>query len=912
MLFLIHDLIGHTTGRKKAERYLRQSQEQLRQRNEDLALINTLNNAANRGKSLQAVIRLLVQEIRKIFSAEGVTAYLLDENNEHLVMQNLDLPPAKRKQTEKLIGRKIPEVQIPLKPEGIFTGVLQAGKPKLVNEPAFLKRLIGEFAETTAIAGKHHYKILYRLLPAIQKILKLKSVMLFPLTSSEKTIGLLSISSKRAFNESELCRLENISMQIAAIIKRKQDDETVKGRLLLEETVAKASSRFAAFSELDEAINTTLEDIGLLCKAGHAYLFQFSDGGKTMSNTHEWCAEGVNPQIDNLQDLHVELFHWSIKKLRGGEPIHITDVANLPPEAATEKANLEAQGIKSLLILPLLKKGGDLTGFIGFDNVKDIGRWRDYDLSILHIISGIMLNAFQRKNFERTILEQKEFLQNAIESLPHPFYVIDANNYEIKMANSATYSADLPPGITCHTLSHKMDSPCTGPEHSCTLEEVKKTRAPVILEHIHHNKDGEPRNVEVHAYPVFDKEGNIAQIIEYTLDITAKKKLQKRLESEKQRAESADKLKSIFLANMSHDIRTPLNSIIGFIDLALSGDDISKENREYLQHSKDSGRLLLSLINDILDLSKIESGQLEIEQIPFSLKDTLRSIGARARVLLADKRKNVSLRHYCPDNFNTSVSGDPLRLEQILNNLISNAVKFTEKGFIEYGVLLKNEKTLEFYVRDTGIGMSLEEQKQIFEPFRQAKTGTTRKYGGTGLGLTISKKLVELKGGRMGVQSEREKGSTFYFSIPYKPVEVSKSIEKAQDKAINKTKRSHTILVAEDDLFSRKLIQSILHKQGYTVLRAKDGRDAVSIYKTDPSICLVLMDVQMPHLDGLEATRVIRSIEDRDKIDRMPIIALTADAMPGDDKKCFEAGCDDYLTKPVDVSLLLAAIARYI
>ena len=242
-----------------------------------------------------------------------------------------------------------------------------------------------------------------------------------------------------------------------------------------------------------------------------------------------------------------------------------------------------------------------------------------------------------------------------------------------------------------------MNKPCTGPEHPCTLEEVKKTKAPVTLEHIHYDKNGSPRNVEVHAHSVFDREDNVAQMIEYTLDISEKKKLQKKLELEKGRAKSADKLKSIFLANISHEIRTPLNSIIDFIELVLSDDEISEENRQYLQNSKNSGNLSLTLINDILDLFTIEAGQLEIEETPLSLKDTLRSIEARAQVLLYAKRETVDLRQYFSDNFNTSVIGARFRLEQILNSLIGNAVKFTEKGFIECGVSLKDEKTLEFY-----------------------------------------------------------------------------------------------------------------------------------------------------------------------------------------------------------------------
>ncbi len=336
------------------------------------------------------------------------------------------------------------------------------------------------------------------------------------------------------------------------------------------------------------------------------------------------------------------------------------------------------------------------------------------------------------------------FNGNSIESLPHPFYVIDAKDCTIKLANSATYAGSLQKDITCYALTHRSDKPCESPEHPCPLETVKKTGQPVVVEHIHYDNEGNSRNVEVYAYPVFYPAGNVARVIEYTLDITERKRLEDRLKREKERAEAADKLKSFFLANMSHEIRTPLNSIIGFTDLVLSGDDLSEEYRDYLQNSKESGNLLLALINGILDLSKIEAGQLHIEEIPCSLEGVLNAVGSNGRVLIAGKGKPISLRWSIAPNLSRYIVTDHFRLEQIMNNLVGNAIKFTDKGFIEFGVSLKDEQTLEFYVRDTGIGILEDKQMTIFEAFQQTDVSTTRKYGGTGLGLTIAKKLVEL------------------------------------------------------------------------------------------------------------------------------------------------------------------------
>ncbi len=529
-------------------------------------------------------------------------------------------------------------------------------------------------------------------------------------------------------------------------------------------------------------------------------------------------------------------------------------------------------------------------------------------------MAGISVDITERKSMEEKIHQQKDLLRSAIESLPHPFYIIDADDYKIKMANTAASAHNSAEDITCYALTHHRDIPCESTEHPCPLGEVKKTKQPAVMEHIHHDRDGRLKFVEVLGSPVFDTEGNVMQMVVYALDITEKKKFLNNLKFEKERAKKADQLKSIFLANMSHEIRTPLNSIIGFIDLVLSGVELSRENRHYLQNSKESANILLFLINDILDLSKIEAGQLQIEEIPCSLDYILNRAGSIAGVLLSGKEKNVSLRQSRPANVSCYILSDPFRLEQIMDNLISNAVKFTEQGFIEYGVFLKDKNILEFYVRDTGIGISEEMQSKIFEPFQQGKTDTLRKYGGTGLGLAVIKKLIELMGGKINVESKQGDGSSFYFTLPYKPTKApeppaSLKVEEVRNK---KSKTTNTILVAEDDPINRLLVQRILQKQGYTVVIAGDGKDAVSIYKTDSSINMILMDMQMPYLGGLEATRVIRRIEKTEGKKRIPIIALTAAAMKGDDDRGFEAGCDAYVTKPLDKDRLVTEIRKYI
>lgn len=559
--------------------------------------------------------------------------------------------------------------------------------------------------------------------------------------------------------------------------------------------------------------------------------------------------------------------------------------------ANLENVNLHKEGRAVVLEtsgVPFFDSAGKLLGYRGID----------HDIT-------------DRRMAQEKILRQMELFSTAIDSLPYPFFVIDISDYSIEIANKAGCSANSGQGKYCYSVSHNRDKPCEEPEHCCPMKKVIESRLPVVVVHHHYDEKGNTRLCEIHAFPILNRQGKVIRIIEYSIDITEQKELEESLRIEKQRAEQADKLKSTFLANMSHEIRTPLNSIIGFTDLALSSDDLSGENREYLSKARQSSRLLLSLINDILDLSKIEAGQLEIEETACSLAEVFRIVGFNAEAHIANRSKRINLRQCLPDKININIICDPFRLEQIMNNLVSNAVKFTDEGFIEYGVSLKKEELLEFYVRDTGIGIPEEKQGTIFEPFRQAETTTARKYGGTGLGLAIVTKLVVLMGGKLNLHSIDGQGSTFYFTIPYRMAAEQKR-DNAPEEQPAAAKSGSIILLAEDDPASRLLVKTLLEKDGYCVIVAADGRDAVSYFKTNPAIDLILMDGQMPLLDGYEATRVIRNIEIEEERDRLPVIALTAAAMSGDEQKFLDAGCDAYLTKPVETPLLFETIRNYI
>jgi signal transduction histidine kinase/ActR/RegA family two-component response regulator len=513
----------------------------------------------------------------------------------------------------------------------------------------------------------------------------------------------------------------------------------------------------------------------------------------------------------------------------------------------------------------------------------------------------------------RDITNEKNKYLTVFESLSTPIILLNENNEVVNfnLAVSKLFTKIKISGALYYSGENSVNSFDTINENVKAL--IKYSGEQLCFEEYLETLNGR-RFFQVTLKKMLDVSEKYKGTIILLDDLTGRKEAEEILEIAKTRAEEADKLKTAFLANMSHEIRTPMNAILGFTELMITSNPAKKERSEYLGHIRKSCGNLLNIIEDIIDIAKIESNQIKIKYRvckPYEVindlyavfNETLKNYGMQGEVdLTINVNENIR---------DISIYTDGDRLKQVLSNLLNNAAKFTNKGFIEFGYKIHHNSNLFFFVRDSGPGIIEEMRDKIFERFTQVEGTNSTNHHGAGLGLAICKNLVNLLGGNIWVESVIGKGSDFYFQLPLREIPKDIKIEAPGIPVLeiqnNIDWNGKSVLIAEDDDTNFIYLREILKNTSVKVYRAKNGLEAINIAESEEKLDLILMDIKMPEVDGIEAAKYISIIRPE-----IPIIAQTAFAMDGDSAKCIRAGCAAYLTKPIDKQKLFILMEKFL
>ncbi|MBC6980372.1 PAS domain-containing sensor histidine kinase [Caulobacter sp. 17J80-11] len=537
-------------------------------------------------------------------------------------------------------------------------------------------------------------------------------------------------------------------------------------------------------------------------------------------------------------------------------------------------------------------------------------RWWDTVVSPVFDRAGRVIRVLTQSRDVTAEIETQSFLDTIIDHVPAVLYAKDARSGRYVLMNQAAErmfgverddvlgrtDADLMPGRLA-ALRRRLDQSVvrSGRVH---LEEME---IPVA--------NGAKRRFRGRSLATYGDEG-ARHIIGVAEDVTDEHAAAEALKAALEHAESANRAKSEFLANMSHEIRTPLNGVVGVADV-LARTQLSPAQREMVELIRASGETLERLLSEVLDLARVESGQVEIQVEPFHLGDALRSVAGL--LALRAEEKGVAFRVDIPAEADAWVLGDAVRVKQILTNLLSNAVKFTEWGEVRLKAACDADGAWRFEVSDTGVGFDAADKERVFGRFQQADGSITRRFGGTGLGLAISRQLAELMGGDLDCDSTPGEGSNFTLHLSLAEAETPRSATSAQEALEEPTgadDRPLRVLLADDHPTNRKVVELILDQVGVEMVSVENGQEALDAFRELPAFDLVLMDMQMPFMDGLTATREIRRWEAQQGLPRTPIHMLTANALAEHLEAGRAAGADRHLAKPIAADRLIAALAE--
>lgn len=645
--------------------------------------------------------------------------------------------------------------------------------------------------------------------------------------------------------------------------------------------------------DVENTINKSLEKMGLFVEADRAYIFDYDFEKNTTSNTYEWCNEGIVPEIQNLKETPLEYIPQWVGAHRKNQAFYVPNVFELPDDGEGGlRSILEPQGIKSLISIPIMDKH-ELVGFVGFDSVRDFHVYSDKEKRLLFLFGQMLINIQNRQKAENQLRIQEEKFRNIIANMNLGLLEVDLND-RIIFANQSFCDMS---GYSLTELKGSIAADLLVPNNKKKIiQEKNRKRLDLVSDSYEieiNDKHGNPHWWFISGAPNFNDKGHMIGSIGIHLDITEQKRLEQELAMAKNFAESAAKAKELFLANMSHEIRTPLNVIIGMIR-QLTKENLSSNQHFYVKQSESSAKHLLTILNNVLDIAKIEAGDMQIQRAEFSPSAV--AFNVHSIMYSQAKEKNLDFKVLVGSEVFPVIIGDETRIRQVLINLIGNAIKFTEKGSINLSVDAvtkdSDSQQLIFEVVDTGIGMSKEFISKIFDKFSQEENASNRKYEGTGLGMAISHDLIQLMGGQLEVLSEKNVGTKCRFALTL-PIGESKNLISKSTKIKQGSFKGQKALLVEDNEMNRFIAAQSLGFLGFETVEAENGKVALDILESK-RFDLILMDIQMPVMDGVETTVNIR---ERLK-DNTPIIALTANAFKHDIDLYLAKGMNDYITKP--------------
>ena len=691
------------------------------------------------------------------------------------------------------------------------------------------------------------------------------------------------------------------------------------------ESIAKAVGHLIGSRNSEKAVNESLALIGRGSGLDRIYILKNVSGGQqgsVIDQIHTWVREDSDLVAPDFQSLPFDVFFptW-LAKLREGEPV-FGSLDNAPD---IEHLTLAKQGVVSFLWIPILIDG-KWWGVMGFDQVTQNRSWHPKEISGYELLVDSIMEFMRRQKLEQNLRVFQERYEMASQAGQVGVWDWDIEDDRVFLDSTIKSMTGYPQEEHLESLK-QWELVFTLEGKTKWVDQLNKRIASkekeFELEHCLRHTNGHLVEAFSRGKIVYDQDGKAIRVVGTTTDITQLKAIQTDLRKARDLAEEGSKSKSEFMAKMSHEIRTPLNAIMGFATL-LKHTEMDSEQGDYLVNLETSSRLLLSMVNNILDFSKIEAGKLDLERKPFDIEGTIDTI----LHVFGDSviKKGIEMKYLPGEGIPFSVITDPLRIQQVILNLVGNAVKFTEDGSIQviadWTEISPEKGRLRITVKDTGIGIEADRLAAIFEPFTQADSSMTRRFGGSGLGLTICQNILQAMGSKLEVSSEPGKGSEFSFEIlvDEAPTEVVQEMEKVKE-SIEDSKSTQLssgkieqrakakILLAEDNALNQQVISKLLNRLGYNAVLVEDGKEAVDALNRW-EFDLVFMDLMMPVLDGVSATKMIR--ETLPPAKQPVIIALTANSSEEDINSCMQVGMNDFLSKPVELETLEKTLIEHL